>query len=263
MTDLNKPMTLDELVELYDLNKSTVLQQFPRTQKSIEKKYGVTVEKVGRGANARYIVKNVEYVDPTRALTLYDSKENNLIPIQSAAGLLDLHFLIFVAIVSTPLRAFRGSYIDLLNYIEIEPSLDNIRNTREILHILAARNYIMYMEDKTDNMYFMAAILRNTEKELKLEIKAILHFQNLVTGTKKSWVPIMKTYLALHFLQQPCTINDVCAATSLSIYKVRDCLKLLSDNNIILKQRIYTSGAPGEVFCLGQEIDINAFGIPS
>ena len=177
--------------------------------------------------------------------------------------MLDLHFLIFVAIVSTPLRAFRGSYIDLLNYIEIEPSIENIYNAREILHTLAEKNYIMYMEDRTDNMYFMAAILRNTEKELTLEIKAILHFQSLVTGTKKSWIPVMKTYLALHFIDQPCTIDKISAATNLSAYKVRDCLKLMSENNIILKQKVFDTATSGEIYCLGQEIDVNAFGIPS
>lgn len=32
----------------------------------------------------------------------------------------------------------------------------------------------MYMEDKTDNSYFMAGIMRKTETDMTLEIEAIL-----------------------------------------------------------------------------------------
>jgi len=35
---------------------------------------------------------------------------------------------------------------------------------------------------------------------MDLEIKAILYFKKIVENTKKSWIPLMKTYLALHVL---------------------------------------------------------------
>ena len=201
MSDLAKPMTIEEVVETYGVSKTSITSNFPRVQKSIEKNFGVTLEKVGRGTGARYVVKNVAYTDSNRALTLYDSVEKNLIPAETAAGLLDLHFLIFIAIVSTPLRVFRGSYADLLNYIEIEPTMENIYNAREILRTFAARDYIMYMEDKTDGFYFVAAIMRQTEKDMEFEINAVLHFKRIIGSTRKSWIPLMKTYLALNYLE--------------------------------------------------------------
>ena len=47
-------MTLAEVSEKYGIAESTLKAQFPRAQKSILKKYGVQIMKLGRGADATY-----------------------------------------------------------------------------------------------------------------------------------------------------------------------------------------------------------------
>ena len=256
--------SIDELSATYGIAKSTIQRNFKRVQEILKEKYDVELQKEGRGANAFYYIKQFNPIDTKRAVSLYKSVETNMMPAVTAAGLLDLHFLIFIAIVSTPQRVFRGSYVDLLNYIEIKPSIENISTAQQILHALAEKKYIMYIEDETDSMYFMAGILRRTEQEMQLEIDAVLHFQKIVAGTRKSWIPLMKTYLAVNFLDQPCTIKTISAVTNLSEYKIRDCLTLLDKNNIISKERVCLKDEEtGGYTCLGTDISVNAFGIQS
>ena len=257
-------MTAEDVAAKFGIAVSTLKCNFNRTKETIEKKYGVILSKSGRGKDCFYIIENFEHSDPSRAVTLYQSMENNLVSAPIAAKLMDLHFLVFIGIVSSPQRAFRGSYLDLLKYIDIDisPTVEDIEKIREILRNLAENNFIMYVEDKTDPMYFMAAILRKTENEMRLELDAIRLFQKLVSGTRKSWIPLMKTYLALNFLDQPCTINNLIEATGLSEYKVRDSLSILSANNIIVKDKqVLYDKITKEFYCLGTQIDINAFGI--
>jgi hypothetical protein len=193
--------SIEELASTYNLSISTIKRNFKRTQETLKEKYGISLQKQGRGDETLYYIQDFDFVDTGRAVTLYKSVEKNLLPAQTAAGLLDLHFLIFIAIVSSPNLVFRGNYVDLLNYIEIKPTVENIRTTQQTLQSLADKDYIMYMQDKTDSMYFMAAILRRTEKQMELEIDAVLQFQRITNGTRKSWIPLMKTYIALNFLQ--------------------------------------------------------------
>jgi predicted transcriptional regulator len=81
--------------------------------------------------------------------------------------------------------------------------------------------------------------------------------------TRKSWIPVMKVYLALHCVNQPCTLATLEYVTGLTKYKVRDCLKLLEKSNVIKRELKYLcSDIEDDFICLGSEIDINAFGIP-
>lgn len=95
-------LTLTELAEKYNLSEASITRNFLRTKESIEKKYGVKVEKIGRGQKALYQIADFDHIDPSRAVTLYKSMEKNSVPSSIAAGLLDLNFLIFIGIVSSP-----------------------------------------------------------------------------------------------------------------------------------------------------------------
>lgn len=254
--------TAAEISAKYGVALSTLTRNFRQAQESIEKRHGIRIAKRGRGNNTFYFIENFVHADPARALTLYDSLESNMVPTGLAVGLLDLQFLIFIGIVSSPQRSFRGSYVDLLSYIDIQPSLENIEATKMILYKLATENYIMYMTDPSDAMYFMAAVQRKTETDMQLEIKAILEFKKLVEGTRKSWIPLMKVYFALHLLDQPCTIAKITEITGLTDYKVRDSLAILANKNIILKQTMTIKDPASQTYyCLGTQIDLNAFGI--
>lgn len=252
--------TAQEIADTYQVSLSSLQTNFPRTQEAIRKKYGATIEKIGRGKNAQYHIINFSYTDPSRAITLYQSMETNMLPVATAATLLDIHFLVFIGIISSPQRAFRGSYLDLLEYLDMKPTEENLVNVRKAIQSLADKDYIMFLEDKTDNAYFMASVLRKTETDMELEIQAILKFKQLVEKSRKSWIPLMQVYLALHITLQPCTIQQLAATTGLTEYKVRDSLTILQMNNIIEKEVLNQKDPISQHFyCLGTQIDINAF----
>ena len=48
-------MTLKEFCDKYDYSESTVIKTFPQVQSVILKRYGIKVDKVGRGKKAQYI----------------------------------------------------------------------------------------------------------------------------------------------------------------------------------------------------------------
>ena len=253
--------TAEEIAERYNVALSTLKKNPARTFEAIKKKYGIGLRKEGRGADVKYYIENCDYVDMNRAVSLYQSLEDNLIPARAAAGLIDINFLVFIGIVSSPQRVFRGSYIDLLKYLELEPKAEEIPLLRDILTTLEKKDFIMYKEDSTDPMYFMAAIKRKTEKEMHLEIEAILKFQKFVENSRKSWIPLMKIYLALHVLDQPCTTQELMECTGLTEYKVRDSLSILEKNNVILKQReVVRDIITKEYYCIGSTIDIKTWG---
>lgn len=254
--------TAEELCAKYNIAVSTLKQNFTRTCAMLEKKHGVKLSKSGRGKNTYYYISSFEHSDPSRALTIYDSLESNNIPLEPAARLLDLHFLVFIGIVSSPQRAFRGSYTDLLSYLDIPISPQEIENVKNVLTHLVTCNYIMYMEDPSNPMYFMASIQWHTEEVLKFELNALLAFQKMVEGTRKSWIPLMKVYFALHLLEQPCTVSEITQLTQLSEYKVRDSLLLLEQNNIIIRDKqTGFNQITHKYYCAGTDITINAFGI--
>lgn len=261
MNENTTTLTATEVSERYDVAISTLKKNPSRTFEAIRKKYGISLRKEGRGENAVYYIENVDYADPSRALTLYQSLEKNLIPAKAAAGLLDINFLVFIGIITSPQRAFRGSYIDLMKYLELEPKAEDIDKMRQILTNLANNDYILYMEDNTDPMYFLAGIKRKAEKELVLEIETILKFQKYMEGTRKSWIPLMKTYLALFVVQQPCTVKQLCECTGLTEYKVRDSLTILESHEVIVKKREVVKDQFSEhYYCIGTNIGVLAWG---
>lgn len=70
----------------------------------------------------------------------------------------------------------------------------------------------------------------------------------------------MQVYLALHITLQPCTIQQLAATTGLTEYKVRDSLTILQMNNVIEKEVLNQKDPISQHFyCLGTQIDINAF----
>ena len=261
MNNTTTALTIEEVSERYEVAISTLKKNPSRTFEMIRKKYGVSLRKEGRGGNAVFYIENVDYIDPSRALTLYQSLEKNFIPAKAAASLLDINFLVFIGIITSPQRAFRGSYLDLMKYLELEPNINNVETMRQVLTSLADNNYIIYVEDDTDPLYFLAGVKRKVEKELVLEIETILKFQQYVEGTRKSWIPLMKVYLALFVVQQPCTIKQLSNCTGLTEYKVRDSLSILEKHNVILKKREVVKDHFSECYyCLGTNIGVLAWG---
>lgn len=256
-------MTAEQLAETYNISIKSIVSNFPRTQAAIEKKCGDRIEKEGRGKNARYVIKDLSRIDTSRVITIYESKEVNKLPMKEVVGLIDINFLTFISIVSSPQRSFRGSYYDLLHYMDIDATAQDVEMIKGILYDLANKGLILFVEDNSvpDDPYFLAAVRHKAEKEMNLEIDTIKKLQVIAQKEgKKSWIPLMKVYIAVALLKQPCTIKKLSATTGLSDYKVRDCLVALEKNNILIKQ-VERIGNPTEgiYYCIGTNISLNAF----
>ena len=220
-------MTLKEVCEKYNVAESSFLNAFPRTQKSILKKYGVKIIKEGRGASATYME---EFEDDKRALTMFDETKDNIVLSQETVGLMNWDFLVFLAIVITPMFVFRGSYEDFLKYVQVSVNETNIAFLKDALICLKERDLISYNVDKTNNNYFVAALYRKVEEDMQIGIGMVRTCKQLAEKhNKRSWIPLLKTWLSINVLaeHQPYTVGEVEAMTGLSAYQIRQATEIL------------------------------------
>ena len=130
-------MTLEEVSKRFNVSESSLTGAFPRTQKSILKKWGVHLIKKGRGAAAIYEIE--EEKTDCRAMTLYNEIKDDIAFDEESIHLMTWPFLVFLTIISTPMLVFRGSYEDFLNYIQLKVSKENLDDLKETLQELTDR----------------------------------------------------------------------------------------------------------------------------
>lgn len=248
-------MTLEEVAKKYQIDSETLKNQFKRKQAQILKKYGVLITKTGRGKDTVY---TEEVMNDGRALTIYEEKKESIVIGQDTIKLDNWQFLIFVAIVTTPLKVFRGSYKDFLLYTGINVSEENILTAQLALRALEQRGIIMYVIDRTDNNYFTATLVRKAEVEMQVGIDMIRDCKRIAeVNNKRSWIPLFKTWLAIIIAEehQPFTNKELEAITGLSEYTIRDNKKLLEKENVFKTRKKYIDCQT----CIGQMVDLNAF----
>ena len=246
-------MTLEEVSEKYNVAQSSLTNAFPRTQKSILKKYGIKIVKEGRGKNAVY---TEVFEDDRRALTMYDETKNTIIINNETFKLMNWDFMVFLAIVMTPMFVFRGSYEDFLKYVEINVNNNNIIALKNALNRLTERDFISYNVDKTNDKYFIAALYRKVEEDMQIGIDMVRTCKLLAEKHKKrSWVPLLKTWLSINVLaeSQPYTIKSIEIMTGLSAYQIRQATNILEESNIFKTSKAYSSS----IKCLGTNVDLN------
>jgi hypothetical protein len=246
-------MTVQEISEKYHMSELSITKNFLRTQESILKKYGVKIIKEGRGEKATY---REEYVTDQRAKTLYDETREKMLISNDSLKLMNWEFMVFLALIMTPMLVFRGSFEDFLKYVEVPVTDANITQLKGALSNLEKQNYISYNLDRTDNKYFVAAIYRKVEEEMQIGIGMIQDCKRLAKKHhKRSWVPILKTWLGVEMLSknQPYTVEDLKAITGLSDYQIRESNKILKESNVFKTSRAYA----GYLMCIGTNVDLN------
>ena len=70
-------MTLEEVAKKFEVSETSLKGAFPRTQKSILKKWGVHLIKKGRGNSAIYEIE--EENNDCRAMTLYTEIKDDIV----------------------------------------------------------------------------------------------------------------------------------------------------------------------------------------
>lgn len=249
-------MTKQELCERFDISEVTLDKQFSRVKASILKKYNLILIKEGRGKTANYRVE-VSKTGDQRALTmLKEEKREIMIAEKSFSNLLDFNFMVFLAICTTPMGTFYGSYEDFLDYVEVKKSKNNLDNLKEALTMLSASEYIEYIVDKTDNNYFNAFLFKRTRDDMAISLDMAERCQRLAKqNNKKSWIPLLKTWIGVQYMydKQPFTITELCAVTGLSPYQIRESKKVLEKDNLFVTSRAYASYER----CIGTNVELN------
>lgn len=247
-------MTLQEVCEKLDLSESSIKSNFVRTQKTLLKK-NIKLTKIKEG---KIIYYDIEYLNDNRAMTIYEELRQDIILNNESINFPNWEFLVFLAIVTTPMIVFRGSYKDFLEYVQVNPSDININHLKEALISLSERDIISYMVDKTDNNYFVATIYRKVEEDMKIGIDMIKECKKLQEKyNKKSFVPLLKTWLGVQMLieNQPYTLKDIMEVTGLGEYAVKESHKILKESNIYRSSRAFRSMAK----CVGMNTELNGF----
>lgn len=248
-------MTLQEVCEKYKISESSMKTAFPRTQQSILKKHGVKIIKEGRGQKASY---REECIDDKRAITMYEEDKEKIIVDNESFKLMNWDFLVFLAIVTTPMLVFRGSYEDFLRYVDISITDNNLRMLKDALIILKEKEFISYTIDKTDNNFFIAGIYRKIEEEMSIGIGMVQTCKQLAKKYhKRSWIPLLKTWLGVQMLSenQPYTVKNLCSTTGLSEYQIKESNKILKESVIYRTSRAYVCYQQ----CIGTNVELNGF----
>lgn len=244
-------MTITELSAKYQVAESSIKNAFPRTQASILKKYGVKIVKEGRGTNAQYYE---ELLDDQRALTMYEETKGSVMINSEQLSMVNWDFHVFLSIITTPMLVFRGSYADFLHYAQIPVCEKNIQELKEALEHLVARDYISYQIDKTNSNYFVAALWYQTEKDMEIGIEMVRTCKQLADSYhKRSWVPLLKTWLGVQMMSQhqPYTVAELAQVTGLSDYTIRESTKILGDCAVFQTSRAYASYQK----CIGTNVE--------
>lgn len=246
-------MTLQEVCNKYGVSESSMKNMFPRTQQSILKKHGVKIIKDGRGQKATF---REEWQDDKRALTMFEEAKEEVILDGESFKLMNWDFLVFLAIITTPMLVFRGSYEDFLKYVDVPITDSNRRMLVDALIGLKERDFISYTIDKTDSNFFIAGIYRKVEEEMNIGIGMVKTCKRLAKKyNKRSWVPLLKTWLGVQMLEknQPYTVGTLCAITGLSEYQIKTSNKILKDSCIYRTSRAYANYQK----CIGTKVDLN------
>lgn len=247
-------MTLQEICDKLDLSESSIKTNFARTQKILLKK-NIKLIKNGRGTAATY---EIEYLNDNRAMTIYEEVKDEILLSNESMEFPNWEFLVFLAIVTTPMIVFRGSYKEFLEYVQIKVTDSNIKNLKEALEGLADRDIISYMIDKTNNEYFIAAIYRKVEEDMKIGIGMVKECKRLQEKYhKQSFIPLLKTWLGVQILveNQPFTIKDIMNTTGLSEYSVKESHKILKESEIYKSSKAFKTIN----CCVGMNTELNGF----
>ena len=224
------------------------------------KKYGVIINKSGRGASAVYTEEIIRSEADTRAITMYEeTKENISMESEMFNTLVDWDFIVLLAILTTPLLVFRGNYTQFLEYVKIKSNPDNIQKLKDTLDDLSKKNIILYtLDTSTDDEYFIASIYKKVENEMQIGIEMIKKCKELADKNNmqyNGWSKLLKTWLGVQILykRQPYTMKELSSVTGLSENTLRKCGKILEKDYVFYTDKAY---AAYDV-CLGKYVMLN------
>lgn len=253
-------MTGEELCKKFGVSKSALSSHFKRAQEQIKKKYGVEVEKIGRGASADYVIKDSGGEIKSSIALIQDAHRDVLMDKECLSNLIDWDFMVFIGIITCPLMVFRGTYEQFLEYVGIQNKNEqNIQRLKASFAALCSRGYIDYVLDtSTNENYFVSYIKRKTENEMKVGIDMIQRCMKLQKENRmNSWIPLLKTWLGLQLIavdedRKNFTMRELEQLTGVNKKMLTKCKGILENDNLFQTSKAYITGC-----CVGQSIDMN------
>lgn len=248
-------MTAQQLSDKYGYSITSIEKKWSNTQRLILKKYGVEIKKIGRGKKASYIE---ELVSDMRAMTIFDENKNEIILNSDSMSLDNFQFLSFLAIITTPMLVFRGSYEEFLKYMGVRNSKENISKLKFSLVELKNKDFIIFTPDKTDKNYFIAGLYKEVEREMSVGIMAVRKCKQLAEEyNKRDWIPLFKVWAVMQLYGDGELFNNAMLeeATGLTESMISDCRKILNNSDILKISAVRVDKKK----CIGSIVELNGF----
>lgn len=247
-------MTIEEVSKEFHYSISSLTSNFKRCSDKIYEKTGVRIVKDGRGKNATY---RILVLDDNRAETFTKEEEIQTGLIKEDLKLVSMTFVTFMGIITTPMLAFRGSYVDFLKYIELPPAEENIEQLKKSIKELEQKKMIYSIVDNsTDEEIITLSVVRKAELDMKIGISTVKTCKQLAKdNNKRDWIPLLKLWLGTELLSKEgiFTRNELKELTGLNDYQIQTCGKILRQNNIYRSSRAYV----GLNRCIGTTATMN------
>lgn len=245
-----------QFCERYDVAESTLKKQFTRVKNKMEKQ-NIKVNKYKENGETFYIVTQ-EFSNEQLNIGFTD--------FEVLYNFSNLAFSIMIALSSVETNAYCGSikkFIEEYMYLTYN---DNMRiKFLEVIAELEKEGYILTNKKNVDKGSILLGLEPKMLNQLQFKRYLIKMCKDLsVRYNKKTYIPLFKTIIALFLLTHEkgtdaCfTYGDISNITNLSEYYIKDCLQMLSKDNVIrLGNLVYTTDYLGSIRCKGRNIDLN------
>lgn len=263
-------MTKAELSQILNISINTIEKKFKNLQNNYKKK-GIIIEKKGKGENSEYFIKNL-YFKPKN--TLYEEKDkviyfnNEIIEWPNFCSLIAFSLLV----INSKQTAVLMSYVDFLNYLEIKPTINNIKNLKKAFEWMNENKIINYMKDNLEpEKAFMASWIYSYTKTYKMQIQFFNDCKKLIKKYNKDnkWIiALMKTWIGLlEINNEVYTVNEFTYKFNISSYQFKECKDILIKEGFLIQNRVYNNSynydeEGNEKICFyvkGLKYDLNIF----
>ena len=227
-------MNAEQVSEVLNISVDSLKKNFKQTVLSAQKK-GIILEKEGRGKNVKYTLT------PIRAETLFKEEEKEVNLHKESLELNNWELSVLLAVLLTPMKVFRGTEKQLLEYLDNSVQASNKVKAKEAVNSLVEKDFLINFTDE-DIIY--VGIKRKIEKEIELNSAMVSKSKTLAKKNSiRDWQNVFKVWLSIKILcttfDTKITAEEIVRMTDLNTKMVNKCIKALENNNYINTKKIF------------------------
>ena len=129
-------MNAEQVSEVLNISVDSLKKNFKQTVLSAQKK-GIILEKEGRGKNVKYTLT------PIRAETLFKEEEKEVNLHKESLELNNWELSVLLAVLLTPMKVFRGTEKQLLEYLDNSVQASNKVKAKEAVNSLVEKDFLI------------------------------------------------------------------------------------------------------------------------